>query len=100
MLDDGRLLGTNTVNPMVDEKINVLSGNGCGASIKHELLENIAGILNSTDSSPATSKENNAKGYDSAHNRAKALDKYYRDLDLDAFSGRFDVKKINANGKQ
>lgn len=54
VLDDGRLLGTNTVNPMVDEKINVLSGDGCGASIKHELLENISGILNSTDSSPAT----------------------------------------------
>lgn len=97
MLDDGRLLSTNVVNPMVTEKVDELSGNTGGATIKHELLENIIGVLNSPGSPAATSPQNRAKGYDAAHKGAKALDKNYKDLD--AVGGRLERRRIHANGK-
>lgn len=97
MLDDGRLLSTNLVNPMVTEKVDELSGNKYGATIKHELLENILGVLNSPGSPAATSPKNGAKGYDAAHKGAKALDRDYKDLD--AVGGRLERKRIYANGK-
>lgn len=79
MADNGKMVGTNVVNPMVNESLDKISGIPEGVGILHDALEDYIGILDSPGSPPANSTENKKKGYDSAHKKAGELDSRYTD---------------------
>jgi RHS repeat-associated protein len=80
MAGNGKMIGTNVVNPMVNEKIDQALGLPKGVGTLHEGLESYMGILNSPGS-PAGTPENNDKGYMAAHKKANELDPRHNDGD-------------------
>ena len=80
MAGNGKMIGTNVVNPMVNEKIDETLGLPKGVGTLHEGLEAYMGILNSPGS-PAGTPRNNDKGYMAAHKKANDLDPRHNDGD-------------------
>jgi len=78
MAGNGKMMGTNIINPMVNEKIDQALDIPEGVGTLHEALENYMGILNSPGS-PAGTPGNNDKGYMAAHKKANELDPRHKD---------------------
>lgn len=99
MAGNGKMIGTNVVNPMVNEKIDEALGIPKGVGTLHEALELYSGILNSPGSPAATSEENNKKGYTAAHKNANKLDPRNKDPSSDYTSDHTRQKVKNTDGK-
>ena len=80
MLDDGRMLGTNVVNPVVSENMDKEARIPNGVGVMHAALESYLGLLNSPGSPPADTDANKELGYNAAHKEASKLDPRYKDL--------------------
>lgn len=99
MTGNGKLIGTNVVNPMVNEKIDEAVGIPEGVGTLHELLEIYSGIVNSPGSPFVASEENKEKRYTGAHKKAKKLDSRYKDPGNDYTSEHTGQKVENTDGK-
>lgn len=99
MAGNGKMIGINVVNPMVNEKMDEILGIPKGVGTLHEALELYSGLLNSPGSPGATSEENNAKGYNAAHKDAKKLDPRFRDPGNDFTTERTKDRVRNTDGR-
>ncbi|WP_394349963.1 RHS repeat-associated core domain-containing protein [Chryseobacterium vaccae] len=99
MAGNGKMIGINVVNPMVNEKMDEALGIPKGVGTLHEALELYSGLLNSPGSPGATSEENNAKGYNAAHKDAKKLDPRFRDPGSDFTTERTKDRVRNTDGR-
>ncbi|WET51739.1 DUF6443 domain-containing protein [Chryseobacterium indologenes] len=99
MAGNGKMIGTNVVNPMVSEKIDEALGLPKGVGVLHEGLENYMGILNSPGS-PAGTPENKDKGYMAAHKKANELDPRHKDPGKEYSSEHIKQNIKNTDGKK
>ncbi len=100
MAGNGKMIGVNVVNPMVNKKLDEILGLPGGVGTLHEALEDYMGILNSPGSPAASSPENNAKGYTTAHKKAKELDPRFKDPGSDYTGKQIREKRSDDNGRR
>jgi RHS repeat-associated protein len=93
-----RTVGTNVVNPLVNEKMDSALGIENNAGTLHEVLESYMGILNHPGSPSATSEENKQQGYYDSHQKANELDPRVKDPGKDFTQDYRRVKRHRENG--
>lgn len=98
MAGNGKMIGTNVVNPMVSETIDEALGLPKGVGVLHEGLEDYSGLLNSLGS-PAGTPENKDKGYMAAHKAANKLDPRHKDPGKEYSSEHIRQNIKNTDGK-